>query len=293
MKMGSILLILLILGGCSKKEIEKSALDFGVNDPTDPTDNGTDTDGGDDSTGPGGEGDNTPPGSPYTTPVTMQFTWDTPTKREDDSALPLSEISGYMFYVGFKENEWQPGFLIANNEATSYNFEIDADDNYYFAISTVDSDNIEGQKSSGFIKIACVEAVCTVTNLPVKPPSSILDSSGNNSSTSPDPAEEASASQTTLGTPAITKITAIETCPLFPAKNLRNLKINYNAKNVRVTHQGGYKPKVIQCNWKRHHDEESKKKHLIGLSQLNLHLPIFRNGNAFVANKKLYIPLHQ
>lgn len=284
MKISFALLILAIVTSCSKKELERTALEFGKNDPTEIPDKPSNEGGGDTPTD-GTNSDNNPPGPKYTTPVAIEFTWDIPTKREDDSALALNEINGYRFYFGFKEDEWEPAIEISGGPSTLYNFLIDADDNYYFAISTVDSDNVEGKKSAA-LKASCIDKKCTIVSLPVKPPSIISSTSESNRIRDIDDSNS-NASSNEVITPQ--RIAAQEICPAFPLRNIKKNKIEYYANNIRVSSQG-YNPQLIQCGWRRYHDEQSKKAHLVGLPRLNLHLPIYRNGNAFVINKKLYIP---
>ncbi|MBT4792307.1 MAG: hypothetical protein HON90_12115, partial [Halobacteriovoraceae bacterium] len=77
-------------------------------------------------------------------------------------------------------------------------------------------------------------------------------------------------------------------CPGFPLLNPKDKDINYYAKDVRISAINNRN--LFQCNWRRYHTEESRKKHKIGYKKAKLHLPIFRSGDAIIYKRWIIIP---
>jgi len=73
------------------------------------------------------------------------LTYDTPTEREDGSALPIEQIDGYKLYRS--HNGAAPEITNIPADQNSYIFSDVETGVYTFEISTVDSDLIEGAKS--------------------------------------------------------------------------------------------------------------------------------------------------
>ena len=73
--------------------------------------------------------------------------WDTPTEREDDSALELYEIDGYVIAYGDAPDALETTYTITGGQVTSHTFESVDQGTYYFAIATVDSDGSQGAYS--------------------------------------------------------------------------------------------------------------------------------------------------
>lgn len=287
MKFNFLLLLLLLLGSCSQKDVEKAKLEFAKNFPTDPNsddDPSNDTEEGDDNTG-GADDDITPPGPAYPQNITLQLSWDTPTTREDCSALALNEIGGYYIYFGFQEGVWEPAIDVPDNTARAHNFTIDADDEYHFAIETYTTDGVTSRKSAT-LRVSCTQGNCVSVSLPPKPGTPTCPITSNNNTAG---AASTRAERIETPTPEDPPTPIAGRCPNFPIKNLKQPRLYYYGKNLKVT-PGAYRPKVIQCNWRRHHSAESKAQHIKGVAEVNLHLPIFRNGEAFKINDKIYIP---
>lgn len=71
----------------------------------------------------------------------VTLSWNTPTARDDGSPLPFNEILGYNIYA----NDILVIFVEAGNNSV---FVAMPPGTYAFSISTIDSDNNEGSKSS-------------------------------------------------------------------------------------------------------------------------------------------------
>ena len=77
---------------------------------------------------------------------TVTFEWTTPTQREDNTALPLSEIAN--FRVAYTANgAAQTPFTVANS-ATTHTLNNVAAGRYCFTITTVDTDGLESVPTS-------------------------------------------------------------------------------------------------------------------------------------------------
>jgi len=96
-------------------------------------------------------------GAAFSAETKISLSWDVPTEREDGTALPIEEIKGYRLYG---KNETGTFVKIADLTADSLQtvqtgkvgFE------YCYKISTVDTDDLEGQLS---------DTVCV--NIPAPP----------------------------------------------------------------------------------------------------------------------------
>lgn len=77
----------------------------------------------------------------------VQLTWDIPTKREDDSVLPLAEIQGYNLYYGPDSLNLTAKQVLKNTDKAFTVTNIPFGTQYYFQISTTDSDGLEGKRS--------------------------------------------------------------------------------------------------------------------------------------------------
>lgn len=271
------LIFIVFIYSCSQQTLEKEQLVFDKNIPTDSEPNESDSE--DDNEAPPTE-DPTPPGDPYETPVQIKFSWNAPQFRQNCDPLTIDEIQGYRFYFGFQEDVWENPVELNNNLANSYSFNVDADDVYNFALTTLDTMGNESKKSET-IKVTCTNGNCVVT-------------------AKPEPAEPACQNQDIAvkeqgvkvkiqKAVQRKKVAAQEVCPNFPLNNRKDPKIFYRANNIRVT-PTSYSPTVIQCNWSRHAQTNPNKENIQGLSKLKLHLPIYRSGQAFIVKDNIYIP---
>jgi hypothetical protein len=81
---------------------------------------------------------------PVITNNNIELTWDIPSSREDDSVLLPTEIKHYVIYYGTDENSLD-SMIIVDGLTTIITLDPGV---WYFAISTVDSDGLEGRKSN-------------------------------------------------------------------------------------------------------------------------------------------------
>ena len=75
------------------------------------------------------------------------LSWDIPTEREDGTALPLSEIKEYNLYFGSNPQNLTTKTPVGNTVKAFIVKNIPFGTQYYFRISTTDSDGVEGRKS--------------------------------------------------------------------------------------------------------------------------------------------------
>ena len=73
--------------------------------------------------------------------------WEIPTQREDGSVLSISDISQYKIYTGDTPDNLDTVVEVASPEQLSYSFSGLEQGMYYYAISTVTIDGMEGPKS--------------------------------------------------------------------------------------------------------------------------------------------------
>lgn len=76
----------------------------------------------------------------------VSLSWEIPTQREDGSALTLSEISGYKIYSGISESNLTTVIVLDDPMQVNYS-DILPEGTYYYAISTVTTDGVEGPRS--------------------------------------------------------------------------------------------------------------------------------------------------
>lgn len=79
--------------------------------------------------------------------ATIALTWDTPTEREDGSALELYEIDGYVIAYGTDTNNLSESVTVTGGGQLNATIEDLSTGTYYFAIATVDSDGLRGEFS--------------------------------------------------------------------------------------------------------------------------------------------------
>jgi len=84
------------------------------------------------------------PAGPVERVVTLS--WEIPTQREDGSDLLIDEIQEYRIYSGASQNQMDQIVSIDDPALQSYS-ETMVEGTYYFAISTVTKDGVEGPKS--------------------------------------------------------------------------------------------------------------------------------------------------
>jgi VCBS repeat-containing protein len=82
------------------------------------------------------------------TSADIVLSWTAPAEREDNSALTLSEIAGYKVYYGSDPGQYTNNVSINDATATGYTFTDFPADTYYFAVTTIDTDDRESQYST-------------------------------------------------------------------------------------------------------------------------------------------------
>ncbi len=89
-------------------------------------------------------------GSAPAVPILMaiSLSWDTPLLRRDGSTLNLSDIQKYKIYYGTSQTELSSVAEITDPSQVVHSFSGLEPNTYYFAISTVTKDGVEGAKSS-------------------------------------------------------------------------------------------------------------------------------------------------
>jgi len=80
--------------------------------------------------------------------ASIELNWDIPTSREDGSDLELYEIDGYVIAYGTESGSLTTQLTITGAADTDAVIDDLPTDTYYFAISTVDSDGVQGNYSS-------------------------------------------------------------------------------------------------------------------------------------------------
>lgn len=83
-------------------------------------------------------------------PVTkdVSLSWDIPSEREDGSALAMHEIKGYVIHYGNASGQLDQSLTVEGGGATTAEVEGLLAGTYYFAIATVDSDDVRGEFSA-------------------------------------------------------------------------------------------------------------------------------------------------
>ena len=82
------------------------------------------------------------------TPADITLSWVAPAEREDNSALSLSAIAGYKVYYGTTQGQYSNSVAINDGTAVAYTFTGLPAGNYYFVITTIDTDGRESKYSS-------------------------------------------------------------------------------------------------------------------------------------------------
>jgi hypothetical protein len=78
----------------------------------------------------------------------VSLEWTPPSTRTDGSALDMSEIGGYKIYMGTTANDLQQVMELADSTITDYVMEnLDSGD-YYFAVTTYDTNGVESEFSN-------------------------------------------------------------------------------------------------------------------------------------------------
>jgi len=77
----------------------------------------------------------------------INLSWTAPTSYEDDTFLPLSEISGYRIYTGVSIDSMSFTADVSNPGSIAYRLSNISADMKFIAISTYDINGIESQKS--------------------------------------------------------------------------------------------------------------------------------------------------
>jgi hypothetical protein len=77
----------------------------------------------------------------------ISLSWDIPTEREDGSSLELFEINGYAIKYGSSEDQMTDSVTVTGAAVTERVISALGSGRYYFAIATIDSDNIQGRFS--------------------------------------------------------------------------------------------------------------------------------------------------
>lgn len=81
--------------------------------------------------------------------VAVEYSWDAPTQREDGSALPLNEISGYTIEYGFSAGALTNTVNVSGGSTLTHTItDISGQSVIYARIATVDSDGQQGNFSS-------------------------------------------------------------------------------------------------------------------------------------------------
>lgn len=102
----------------------------------------------------------------------IDLSWIAPAEREDGTALSLSEIAGYTIYYGTTSSVYDTSLFINDHTATSHTFEDFAPDEYYFVITTIDTEDRESVYSNEII------TDISITLFPPKPVSNLTLSIG-------------------------------------------------------------------------------------------------------------------
>mgnify|MGYP002150920393 CR=1 FL=1 len=78
----------------------------------------------------------------------ISLSWSVPAQREDGSALSLTDIQKYNIYYGTSATDLSALVSVADSSQVTYTFTNMTANTYYFAISTVTTDGVEGVRST-------------------------------------------------------------------------------------------------------------------------------------------------
>jgi len=82
----------------------------------------------------------------------INLSWTAPTQREDNTAISLSEISGYKISYGTSPGSYPNSVSLGSSSVVSHTFVDFASGTYYFVITTIDTDGRESQNSTSVSK---------------------------------------------------------------------------------------------------------------------------------------------
>jgi hypothetical protein len=85
---------------------------------------------------------------PSSSTADINLSWVAPSEREDNTAISLSEISGYKIYYGTSPGSYSNSVNISDSTASSYKFTNFTKGTYYFVITTRDTEGRESRFSS-------------------------------------------------------------------------------------------------------------------------------------------------
>ena len=88
-----------------------------------------------------------PTPSPGGTTATVTLKWTAPSTRSDNTAVSMSEISGYRLYYGNSATNTPYYVNISGGSATQYTLTLPSG-SYYFRISAIDTQGYEGLRSA-------------------------------------------------------------------------------------------------------------------------------------------------
>ncbi|MBI1425343.1 MAG: hypothetical protein GC149_18040 [Gammaproteobacteria bacterium] len=95
----------------------------------------------------GSGGSSTPAPAPGGTTATVTLKWTAPSTRSDNTAVSLSEISGYRLYYGNSATNTPYYVNISGGASTQYTLTLPSG-SYYFRISAIDTQGYEGLRSA-------------------------------------------------------------------------------------------------------------------------------------------------
>lgn len=77
----------------------------------------------------------------------VTLSWEVPTQRQDGSSLSTNEINGYKIYSGTSANDLSNVVVVDDPGQINYS-QVLPEGTYYYAISTITTDGVEGPRSS-------------------------------------------------------------------------------------------------------------------------------------------------
>ncbi len=76
------------------------------------------------------------------------LSWVAPSARENNAPITLSDIAAYKIYFSASQGQYSSSVMINNGNATSYTFTDFSAGDYYFVLTTIDSNGRESKYSS-------------------------------------------------------------------------------------------------------------------------------------------------
>jgi len=86
------------------------------------------------------------------TTADITINWTAPIKREDNTPIVLSEITGFKIYYGTTQGKYNNSVTINDGSETQYLFKDLLSGTYYFALTTLDTDGRESAYSTEVLK---------------------------------------------------------------------------------------------------------------------------------------------